>query len=128
MKFLGKITVLHFKANTFLKEKTKTVFNEYFEAPSLQAAKAKLTKIANTTEIATSTSVLTDTKQKITGKDFRWRSWTPLNPYHDDTGKPVNWCKKHSEQQTLETEYEPGNPFGIRTSGAVVLYLYWRGK
>ena len=49
MKFHGKITVYRYEDNW--NPDITEIYAEHFESPSIQAAKAKLTKIANETEL-----------------------------------------------------------------------------
>ena len=92
------------------------IYADYFEAPSIQSAKAKLTKIANETELLFSWVQSWDNEtREYTGKDLRWKPWTspPIVTYKQDNGVEVAYSTRMSEQRISgETVYPEGYKYG----------------
>ena len=68
-KFYGKIIVYRYE-DAWNPEITET-YSEYFQANSIQSAKAKLTKIANAQELFSWVQSWDNEKRTYTGKDLR---------------------------------------------------------
>ena len=98
-----------------------------FESPSIQSAKAKLTRLANTTELFSWTqSWGYKEKRSYTGKDLRWRKWTEAIPGTDKNDKPLFWTKRMSERESGERIYDEESPkYGRSVNYTVSLMLYW---
>lgn len=77
MRFHGQITAAKW-IDRFKPERT-TVFEGYFNAPNIQAAKAHLTRLANKTELFSYVQSWDNEKRVYTGKDLRWRPYVYYN-------------------------------------------------
>ena len=77
---------------------------EKFEAPSIRAAKAKATKIANALTFLKE-KISWDGTKDLNGKDLRWRAWDTREPYTQDNGKRIGWSGKCAE--SLSGNYDP---------------------
>ena len=71
-----------------------------FDAPSITAAKAKATKIANATTFLKGVVRWNDEIVNVKGKDLRWKAWDTRKPYTQDNGKVVGWSGKLAESFT----------------------------
>lgn len=125
MKLYGKITVLRYKA-AYNPEKTE-VYAEYIEAPSVQSGKAKLTKIANETELFSWVQSWDNEKRIYTGKDLRWKPWSKSISYKQKDGTPVEYSYRRSEKEFGEIISTSGH-YGTSVHYIVDLTLYWGGE
>ena len=126
MKFYGKITVLRFE-DEWHPEKTE-IFADYLEAPSIQSAKAVLTKRANATVLFSWTQSWDNEVREYTGKDIRWKQWASPIGYTQDDGTPILYATRRSERESGETVYKPEySKWGKSVWYAVDLDLHWRG-
>ena len=126
MRFHGTIT-LHRYTERFKSEPTD-IFADYFEADSIQSAKSKLTRIANTTELFSWIQSWDNEKRTYTGKDVRWRAWDRPHEYTQDDGKVICCSYKSSERVTGEAlPNETGDPRYTQHAGYTVnIALRWR--
>ena len=129
MKFHGTITAHRYTESRFTSEPTE-IFAEYFEAKSIQSAKAYLTKIANETELFAWVQSWDNEKRTYTGKDLRYKPWEALTDYTQDDGKRIAWSVKRSERVSGEAlPNETGDPRYTRYANYTVnLTLRWRAK
>ena len=126
MKFYGKITVYRYAEDNWNAETTE-IFSERFEAPSIQAAKSKLTKLANETELFSWVQSWDHEKRIYTGKDLRWRPWSsPPLEYKQDNGVEVAYSSRMSERISGETIYPEGYTYGKSVEYRVDLDVHWR--
>ena len=125
MKFYGKIVVYRYE-DRFLPEKTE-IFADYFEAPSIQSAKAKLTKRTNTTVLFSFTQSWDGEVRAYKGKDLRWQKWSDSIGYAQDDGTPILYAYRRSESQYGEVVHKPEySKYGKSVDYAVDLSLHWR--
>lgn len=92
-----------------------------FDAPSITAAKARATKIANELVFLSGKIHLDGEKVDIIGKDLRWKSWDLRDPYTQDNGKVIGWSGKLAEH--FSGNYDPE----LKTSPNYYAWvtLYW---
>ena len=100
MKFIVIITRSERKRDG----ETKELKRVKFESPSLQAAKAKATKIANTLTFLKE-KISYDGTKDLKGQDLRWKAWDTRDPYTQDNGKVIGWSGKIAE--SLSGNYDP---------------------
>ena len=125
MKYHGKIQVRRFAENNWNPEITK-IYDECFQAKSIQSAKAKLTKIANETDLFSWVQSWDNETRAYTGKDLRWRSWTTPDPYKQEDGVEVAWATRVSERESGEQIYpEDYDTYGKNVGYVVDLILRW---
>lgn len=124
MKFYYKIEVNRY---TKAYESEQSVLkNDYFESPSIQSAKSKVTRIANTTELFSWVQSWDKETRSYSGKDLRWRNWTEPRKAKDQDGKPLLISIKTSEQESGEQIYEDSlSIYGRTIRYSVSLVLYW---
>ena len=100
-----------------------------FESPSIQSAKAKLTRIANTTELFSYEQSWDNELKIYTGKQLRWQNWAEAIPGTDKNKKPLFWTLRTSERQSGEKIYDEESPkYGRRIGYTVSLMLYWAAE
>ena len=127
MKFHGKITVYRYE-DAWNPEQTET-YSESFEATSIQSAKAKLTKIANEQELFSWVQSWDNEKRTYTGKDLRWKPWSPPVSYEQKDGTPISYSSRYSEREFGETVYPvSAHKYGKSVEYRVDLTVYWRRK
>lgn len=125
MKFYYRIVVNRY-TSTYTSEQSEVKFG-YFDSPSIQAAKAKLTRMANTTELFSWVQSWDNETRKYTGKDLRWRKWIKPAEMEDHNGDPIMFTQKTSEQESGEQVYEDDalSKYGRTVYYTVSLILYW---
>ena len=126
MKFHGKITVYRYE-DAWNPEQTET-YSESFEATSIQSAKAKLTKIANAQELFSWVQSWDNEKRTYTGKDLRWKPWSPPVSYEQKDGTPIGYSSRMSDRESGETVSVPDYKYGKSVEYRVDLTVYWRRK
>ena len=125
MKFYGKIVVYRYE-DRWSPEKTE-IFADYLEVPSIQSAKAKLTKRANTTVLFSWTQNWDGEVREYKGKDLRWKNWAEPIGYTQEDGTPVLYAYRRSESQYGEVVHKPEySKYGKSVDYAVDLSLHWR--
>lgn len=128
MKFHGKITVARYAEDNWNPEITE-IYAEHFEARSIQSAKAKLTKIANETELFSWIQSWDNEKRTYTGKDLRWKPWSsPPATYKQDNGVEVAFSTRMTERVSGETVYPEGYTYGKSVEYRVDIAVHWRKK
>ena len=128
MKFHGKITVARYAEDNWNAETTE-IYADHFEAPSIQAAKAKLTKISNETELFSWVQSWDNETRKYTGKDLRWKPWSspPATYTQKKGGVEVAFSTKMSERESGEQVYPEGwDKYGKSVQYRVDIALQWR--
>ena len=86
MKFYGKITVSRYAEDKWNPEITE-IYADHFQAPSIQSAKAHLTKIANGQTLFSYVQSWDNETREYTGKDLRRNPWiSPPVTYKQDNG------------------------------------------
>ena len=125
-KYYGKITVYRYE-DAWNPEQTET-YSESFEATSIQSAKAKLTKIANAQELFSWVQSWDNEKRTYTGKDLRWKPWSPPVSYEQKDGTPIGYSSRMSDRESGETVSVPGYKYGKSVEYRVDLIVYWRLK
>ena len=68
-----------------------------FDSPSIVAAKAKASRIANSTVFLENKIKWDDSDGNIIGKELRWLKWDEREPYEQENGVLVEWCGKRSD-------------------------------
>ena len=126
MKFHGKITVYRYE-DAWNPEITET-YSEYFQAKSIQSAKAKLTSIANAQELFCWIQSWDNEKRTYTGKDLRWKPWSPPISSEQKDGTPIGYSSRYSEREFGETVYPTTHKYGKSVEYRVDLTVYWRRK
>ena len=127
MKFYAKIVTARYEER--FKPKRTTIYAEYFKAPSLQAAKAKLTRIANQTELFSWVQSWDNEKRIYTGKELRWAAWKDLPPYTQDNGVEIAWSERASNRVSGERIYADKNDkWGRGIDYTVTLSIYCSKK
>jgi len=125
MRFHGKISVNRF-IHKWTPDTTTDIYDDYFEAKSIQSAKAHLTKLANTTELFSWVQSWDNEKRTYTGKDVRWKSWGEVHTYTQDNGKEIARTDRMSEREFGESvNTEPDNRYGTSAEYRVDLMLRW---
>ena len=128
MKFYGKITTCSHYEDAWNPETTE-LYAEHFEANSIQSAKAKLSSIANTQELFSWIQSWDNEKRTFTGKDLRWRPWSPPVAYDQEDGTPIgNYSSRMSDKDSGETVSAPGYEYGKDVEYRVDLTVYWNRK
>ena len=125
-KYYGKIIVYRYE-DAWNPEQTET-YSEYFQANSIQSAKAKLTKIANEQELFSWVQSWDNEKRTYTGKDLRWKPWSPPVSYEQKDGTPISYSSRYSEREFGETVYPTTHKYGKSVEYRVDLAVYWRLK
>ena len=125
-KYYGKITVYRYE-DAWNPEQTET-YSESFEATSIQSAKAKLTKIANAQELFSWVQSWDNEKRTYTGKDLRWKPWSPPISSEQKDGTPIGYSSRYSEREFGETVYPATHKYGKSVEYRVDLTVYWRRK
>ena len=125
-KYYGKITVYRYE-DAWNPEQTET-YSESFEATSIQSAKAKLTKIANAQELFSWVQSWDNETRTYTGKDLRWKPWSPPVSYAQKDGTPIGYSSRMSDRESGETVSVPGYKYGKSIEYRVDLIVYWRLK
>ena len=125
-KYYGKITVYRYE-DAWNPEQTET-YSEYFQAKSIQSAKAKLTKIANAQELFSWVQSWDNETRTYTGKDLRWKPWSPPVSYEQKDGTPIGYSSRMSDRESGETVSVPGYKYGKSVEYRVDLTVYWRLK
>ena len=123
MRFHGQITAARW-IDRFKPERT-TVFEGYFDAPSIQAAKAHLTRLANKTELFLWVQSWDNEKRVYTGKDLRWRPWSDRMDYTDEKGHNIGWVSRNSEMNYDEMVSVDGEKYARHVENNVALNLRW---
>ena len=126
MKFYGKITVYRYE-DAWNPEQTE-IYAEYFQAKSIQSAKAKLTSIANAQELFCWIQSWDNEKRTYTGKDLRWKPWSPPVSSEQKDGTPIGYSSRYSEREFGETVYPTTHKYGKSVEYRVDLTVYWRLK
>ena len=126
MKFHGKITVYRYE-DAWNPEITE-IHAEYFQAKSIQSAKAKLTKIANEQELFSWVQSWDNEKRTYTGKDLRWKPRSPPISSEQKDGTPIGYSSRYSEREFGETVYPTTHKYGKSVEYRVDLTVYWRRK
>ena len=125
MRFHGKITVNRF-VNRWTPDTTTDIYDDYFEAKSIQSAKAHLTKLANTTELFSWIQSWDNEKRTYTGKDVRWLSWSAIRTGKTDKRQEVARTDRMSEREFGESvNTESYNRYGTSAEYRVDLMLRW---
>ena len=127
MKFHGSIKVYRYAEDNWNPEITE-IYADYFQAKSIQSAKARLTKIANETELFSWVQSWDNEKRTYTGKDLRWRSWSAVVTYKQDNGVEVAYSTRMSNRESGETVYPEGYTYGKSVGYRVDLAVHWRFK
>lgn len=128
MNFHGSIKVYRYAESEWDAEVTE-VFSEKFEAKSIQSAKARLTKIANETELFSWIQSWDNCKRTHTGKDLRWCPWSAAVTYKQDNSVEVAYSTRSSERESGEQIYPEGfGKYGKSVGYRVDLSVYWRFK
>ena len=123
MKFHGKITVHRYE--NMLEVETTEIYADYFEAKSIQSAKAHLRILANMTELFSWVQSWDNEKRSYTGTDLRWKGWSGPASYIDD-GKETYLSGRFSERVIGETVYERGfSRYGKIVEYRVDIMLRW---
>ena len=125
-KFYGKIIVYRYE-DAWNPEITE-IYAEYFQAKSIQSAKAKLTKIANEQELFSWVQSWDNEKRTYTGKDLRWKPWSPPISSEQKDGTPIGYSSRYSEREFGETVYPTTHKYGKSVEYRVDLTVYWRLK
>ena len=125
-KYYGKITVYRYE-DAWNPEQTET-YSESFKANSIQSAKAKLTKIANAQELFSWVQSWDNETRTYTGKDLRWKPWSPPVSYEQKDGTPIGYSSRYSEREFGETVYPSTYKYGKSVEYRVDLTVYWRLK
>lgn len=123
MKFHGKITVHRYEDKW--KPDSTDIYDDYFEASSIQAAKAKLTRLANETELFSWVQSWDNEKRTYTGKDLRWKSWSAMRTYTQDNGEEVALSSRISEREFGETTYNTDYKYGKSVEYRVDITVRW---
>ena len=125
MKYYGKITVYRYEDNW--NPEITEIYAEHFESPSIQAAKAKLTKIANGQTLFSWVQSWDNETREYTGKDLRWKPWSsPPATYKQDNGVEVAFSTRMTERVSGETVYPDGYKYGKSVEYRVDIAVHWR--
>ncbi len=123
MRCHGKITV-HRYENRWEPE-TTDIYDDYFEAQSIQAAKAMLTRKANASELFSYLQSWDNEKRSYTGKELRWKPWSSINTYTQDNGKEVAFSTRMSDREFGETTYNTDYKYGKSVEYRVDITVRW---
>ena len=127
MKFYGTLSVYRYEDNW--NPETIEIFKDYFEAKSIQAAKAHLTRIANGQTLFSWVQSWDNETREYTGKDLRWKPWVNPGNYKQDNGTEVAWSTRMSERESGETVYPDGyGKYGKSVEYRVDIAVHWRFK
>ncbi len=127
MKFHGKITVARY-ADNWNPEITE-IYSDYFEAKSLQAAKSHLTRIANGHTLFAWVQSWDNATRGYTGKDLRWKPWSPTDHYKQENGIDVAFSARMSDREFGETVYPKDyGKYGKSVEYRVDIRVRWRFK
>ena len=127
MKYYGKITVYRYEDNW--NPDITEIYAEHFESPSIQAAKATLTKIANGQTLFSWVQSWDNETREYTGKDLRWKPWSsPPATYKQDNGVEVAFSTRMTERESGETVYPEGYTYGKSVEYRVDIAVHWRKK
>ena len=124
MRCHGTITV-HRYENQWEPETTE-IYADYFEAKSIQSAKAHLTKLANTTELFSWVQSWDNEKRSYTGKDIRWKPWSAAFTYTQQNGLEVAQSSRISDREFGEIVSDPDYKYGKTVEYRVDINLRWR--
>ena len=126
MRFHGKITVNRF-ISRWDRDTTTDIYDDYFEAKSIQSAKAYLTKLANTTELFSWIQSWDNKKRTYTGKDVRWEpTWSGIRIGMTEKGQEIACTDRLSERESGESvNTESYNRYGTSAQYRVDLTLRW---
>jgi len=127
MKFHGTITVHRYEKNRWESETTE-IYADYFEAKSIQSAKAHLTKLANTTELFSWVQSWDNEKRSYTGKDIRWKPWSAAFTYTQQNGLELAQSSRISDREFGESTYNTDDKYGTSVEYRVDIYLRWKAK
>ena len=130
MKFYYQIQVNRY--TTRFKSEQTEIDSGYFESPSIQAAKSKLSRMANTMELFSWVQSWDNENRVYTGKELRWRKWSDhaFSAFATDkNGKPARFTQRVSERESGETIYDDeSSKYGRSVNYTVTLSLYWAKK
>lgn len=126
MEFIGRILVYRYAENDWNPEVTE-LHQESFEAPSIQAAKVALAKVANTMQLFSWIQSWDNEERTYTGKDLRWKPWdTPVQYKRPSTGNQTFYSAKSSERESGEHIYPKGyDKYGKSVGYRADVILYW---
>lgn len=123
IKFHGTIKVLRYEGND--RQETTDIYADYFQAKSIQSAKAHLTKLANGQELFSWVQSWDGEKRSYTGKDLRWKPWlVPPMCYEQDDGTPIGYSYRRSEKEFGGSLYN-GSRYGKSVGYIVEFTLHW---
>ena len=123
MRLHGKITVNRYEDKW--NPETTDIYDGYFEAQSIQAAKAMLTRKANTSELFSYLQSWDNGKRSYTGKELRWKPWSSINTYTQDNGKEVAFSTRMSDREFGETTYNTDYKYGKSVEYRVDITVRW---
>ena len=123
MRFHGKITVHRYEDKW--KPETTVIYDGYFEAESPQAAKAMLTRKANTSELFSWIQSWDNEKRSYTGKALRWKPWSAMSSYQQDNGKEIAFSTRISDREFGETTYNTDYKYGKSVEYRVDITVQW---
>lgn len=124
MRVHGKITVHRYEDKW--KPETTDIYDDYFEAQSIQAAKAMLTRKANASELFSYLQSWDNEKRSYTGKELRWKPWSPVHTYTQDNGKEVAFSTRISDRVFGETTYNTDYKYGKSVEYRVDITVRWK--
>lgn len=124
MKFYGRITSKRSTKRFDPNAEETEVFADYFESPSIQAAKSHLSKIANTAVLFSYIQSWDNETREFTGKDVRWRQWSDPISYEQD-GEKIAISSKNSETTYGESIATENTRFGKSAEYRTRVTLYW---
>lgn len=126
MPFYYYRIVVNRYTSAYTSEQSEVKFGD-FESPSIQGAKSKITRIANSIELFSWVQSWDNETRKYTGKDLRWRNWIKPTEMEDHNGDPIMFTQKTSEQESGEQIYDDDtlSKYGRTVHYTVSLILYW---
>lgn len=125
-KFKGVITAFRYGADRGNPETTE-IYSDYFEAKSIQAAKAKLTRISNSQVLFAYVQSWDQQTREFTGKDLRWRTWSvPPGCFEGKDGQMIAYSSRFSERVSGESIPSEYSRYGRSVEYLVDVSLYWR--
>ena len=123
----------HWKINVFrytsLFEHEKTEIDKgNFTAETIQACKAKLTRLANSLELFSyPVSSYEDDLRTFTGKDIRWKNWGAPLCYSDANDAVIAYATRYAERVYGEVVREnEDDKYGRTIEYQAVLSLHWK--
>lgn len=123
MKFHGSINVFRHAEDE--PEKIE-IYADYFQAESIQSAKAKLTRMANGQVLFSYVQSWDNETREYTGKDLRWKPWlVPPLSYEQDDGTPVGYSYRRSEREGGEFLSNSGSRYSRSVGYVVELRMHW---